>query len=227
MVVGSYDGTLQLQNSYWGNGKTNASPVSTTFNGTGGSGTNIAGAALNLAGGKGTGTGTGGDVNIQFARAGTTGSSLNSLSTIMAFSGTTTATTATQTNVNGSTTITGQITESITLNTGGTTTDSTIDLPANSIILSVTARVTTTITTATAWRVGDATVDDRFTSDNSTLTAGTTDVGINQWKADRTTAGQGPYQASTAKVRITTTGTPGAGVIRITIHYITLTAPTS
>jgi hypothetical protein len=119
------------------------------------------------------------------------------------------------------------LSESITLNTGGTTTDSTIDLPANSIILSVTGRITTTITTATDWKLGDATVNDRFSDANATLTANTTTVGINQWKADRTTAGQGAFQQSTAKVRITTTGTPGAGVIRITIHYITLSAPTS
>lgn len=216
-----------ISNVFFGEGVTNATPTAYTINGTGGSGTDIAGANLQLAGGKGTGTGAGGAINFQFARPGSTGSSLNSLTTIFSMDGDADETKLTQTNVNGATTLTGQITESITLNTGGTTTDSTIDLPANSIILSVTARVTTTITTATAWRVGDATVDDRFTSDNSTLTAGTTGVGINQWKADRTTAGQGPYQASTAKVRVTTTGTPGAGVIRITVHYITLTAPTS
>lgn len=127
----------------------------------------------------------------------------------------------------GGTNVTGMLSESITLNTGGTTTDSTIDLPANSIILSVTGRITTTITTATDWKLGDATIADRFSDSNATLTSGTTTVGINQWKADRTTAGQGAFQQSTAKVRITTTGTPGAGVIRITIHYISLTAPTS
>ena len=129
--------------------------------------------------------------------------------------------------VSGGTQVRGTLTESVTLSTSGTTTDSTIDLPANSIILSVTGRITTTITTATDWKLGDATIADRFSDANATLTSGTTTVGINQWKADRTTAGQGAFQQSTAKVRITTTGTPGAGVIRITIHYITLSAPTS
>jgi hypothetical protein len=127
---------------FFGKGVTHATPTAYTINGTGGSGTNIAGAALNLAGGKGTGTGTGGDVNIQFARAGSTGSSLNTLSTIKAFSATTTGTTETMTGPNGGTNVVGVLMESITLSTSGTTTDSTIDLPANSIILSVTGRVT-------------------------------------------------------------------------------------
>src|SRR5262249_31078377 len=129
--------------------------------------------------------------------------------------------------VNGSQQLTGQLTENVTLNTGGTTTDSTIQLPANSVILSVTARITTTITTATDWKLGDATIGDRFSDANATLTAGTTTVGINQWKADRTTAGQGAFQQSAASVRITTTGTPGAGAIRVTIHYLQLVPPTS
>jgi hypothetical protein len=274
---------------FFGKGVTNATPTAYTINGTGGSGSNIAGAALNLAGGKGTGTGTGGDVNIQFARAGSTGSSLNTLSdewrasysttdTVTLGANIKTSTTAltsaaainalwttathasrtsaitfstvdnaaslaerwrlstngagtgvstTTTGFFGGTNVTGMLSESITLSTSGTTTDSTIDLPANSIILSVTGRIATTITTATDWKLGDATIADRFSDANATLTAGTTTVGINQWKADRTTAGQGAFQQSTAKVRITTTGTPGAGVIRITIHYITLSAPTS
>ena len=128
---------------------------------------------------------------------------------------------------NGGTNAMGAVSENLTLSTSGTTTDTTIDLPANSIILSVTGRITTTITTATDWKLGDATVADRFSDANATLTSGTTVVGINQWKADRTTAGQGAFQQSTAKVRVTTSGTPGAGAIRITVHYISIAAPTS
>jgi hypothetical protein len=278
-----------VSNLYFGKGVTNATPTAYTINGTGGSGTDIAGAAVNIAGGKGTGTGIPGTIGIQFARAGSTGSSLNTLSdewrasysttdTVTLGANIKTSTTAltsaasinalwttathasrtsaitlstvdnaaslaerwrlstngagtgvstTTTGFFGGTNVTGMLAENITLNTGGTTTDSTIDLPANSIILSVTGRITTTITTATDWKLGDATVNDRFSDANATLTANTTTVGINQWKADRTTAGQGAFQQSTAKVRITTTGTPGAGVIRITIHYVTLSAPTS
>ena len=138
-----------------------------------------------------------------------------------------TGTILTQSGVNGAQKLHGMISQNVTLSTSGTTTDSTIDLPANSIILSVTARITTTITTATDWKMGDPTISDRFSDANATLTAGTTSVGINQWKSDRVTAGQGAFQQAAAKVRITTTGTPGAGAIRITINYIQLVPPTS
>ena len=62
-----------------GNGVTHGTPDSVTYNATGGSGTNIAGANLILAGGKGTGTGTGGSLKFQVAPAGSSGSSANTL----------------------------------------------------------------------------------------------------------------------------------------------------
>jgi hypothetical protein len=121
--------------------------------------------------------------------------------------------------------IRGSASESITLSTSGTTTDSSANLlPANSIIESVVARVTTTITTATDWQLGDPTTAGRFTAPNSTLVAGTTDVGLVH--IDQSAAA-GPRQTAAAKVRITTTGTPGAGVIRVTVFYRQFVAPTS
>lgn len=119
----------------------------------------------------------------------------------------------------------GVASELITLSTAGTTTDSSANLlPANSIIESVVARVTTTITTATDWKLGDATTPGRFTAANSTLTAGTTDVGLVH--VDQAGAA-GPRQTTAAKVRVTTTGTPGAGVIRVTVFYRQFTPPAS
>jgi hypothetical protein len=119
----------------------------------------------------------------------------------------------------------GSISEAITLSTSGATTDSTADLlPANAIIEAVTARVTTTITTATDWSLGDATTAARFAAANSTLTSGTTSVGLEH--VDQTGAA-GPKQTSAAKLRITTTGTPGAGVIRVTVYYRKFVPPTS
>lgn len=56
-------------------------PTNVTINATGASGTNVAGAALNLAGGRGTGTGAGGAINLRTAPAGVTGSSQNALVT--------------------------------------------------------------------------------------------------------------------------------------------------
>ena len=119
----------------------------------------------------------------------------------------------------------GQASELLTLSTAGTTTDTSANLlPANSIIEAVVARITTTIATATDWKLGDATTAGRFTTASSTLTAGTTVVGTVQ--ADQTGAA-GPRQASAAKVRVTTTGTPSAGAIRITVFYRQFVAPTS
>jgi hypothetical protein len=147
--------------------------------------------------------------------------------------GSNTGTVETLTGPNGATTLTGTVTENITLNTGGDTTDSTIDLPANSFILSVTARVTTTIADvdSTTIQLGDPTTATRFNSTASALTAGTTIVGLNQLQGAISTDAAGPVQLSTAKVRITLAGgadnTPSAGAVRITIHYITLGAPTS
>lgn len=109
------------------------------------------------------------------------------------------------------------ISETITLNTGGTTTDSTANLlPANSILDGTIARVVTTITTATDWELGDATTAGRFSAPNATLVAGTTQVGTVHM--DQTGAA-GPRQVAAAKMRITTTGAPGAGAIEVTQFY--------
>ena len=85
LVIGS--NTQAITNFFVGNGVTNAGPSSFTLQGTGGSGTDIAGASVTLAGGKGTGTGNGGSINFQIAKPGTTGSSLNSLATVASLSG--------------------------------------------------------------------------------------------------------------------------------------------
>jgi hypothetical protein len=118
--------------------------------------------------------------------------------------------------------------ESITLSTSGATTDSSANLlPANSIIDSVVCRVTTTITTATDWKISDPTTAGRFSAADSTMTANETIVGLAQWFGNVTTTAAGPSQASAAKLRITTTGTPGAGVVRCTTYSRVFTAPTS
>jgi len=118
-------------------------------------------------------------------------------------------------------------TELLTLSTSGTTTDTTGNLlPANSLILAVTGTVQTTIVTATDWKLGDATTAGRFSAADSTLTAAESvpkasfpPVQIGTGVASATT---GVYQAAAAKVRVTTTGTPSAGKIRITVYGFTL-----
>lgn len=71
---------------YFGKGVTATTPTAYAINGTGGSGSNIAGAAVNIFAGKGTGTGNPGTFSIQFARPGSSGSSLNTLSDSILFS---------------------------------------------------------------------------------------------------------------------------------------------
>jgi len=84
-VAGS--STFPANNVYFGKGLDNATPTAYTVNGTGGSGTDIAGADINIAGGIGTGTGVGGDVVIQYAAAGSTGTAANTLAAALTVDG--------------------------------------------------------------------------------------------------------------------------------------------
>jgi len=115
--------------------------------------------------------------------------------------------------------------ELISLSTSGTTTDSSADLlPADAVIEAVTARITASIAMATDWSLGDSTTAARFAAANSALADGTTSVGLAH--VDQSGA-SGPRQTSAAKLRITTTGTPSAGAIRVTVYYRRFVAPTS
>lgn len=68
-------------NTYFGDGITSATPDNYTINGTGGSGTNIAGANLEIAGGKGTGNASQGLAAFRYPLTTASGTSLQSLST--------------------------------------------------------------------------------------------------------------------------------------------------
>ena len=81
-----FGGTTAYSNIYAGLGRLNAAPVAWTLNGTGGSGTNIAGGALNIAGGLGTGSGTPGVVNIQCGVLLGSGTTLQTRTTVATFS---------------------------------------------------------------------------------------------------------------------------------------------
>jgi hypothetical protein len=63
------------------NGVTRSSPYSVKINASGGSGTNIAGASMTIAGGKATGNALGGDIILQTSDAGGSGTTLQSLTT--------------------------------------------------------------------------------------------------------------------------------------------------
>lgn len=88
VIGGSTSSNAYIQNAYIGSGVTDATPQSVTINATGGSGTNIGGASISLAGGIGTGTGNGGNINFEIAKpSATSGSSANSLSQVLGISG--------------------------------------------------------------------------------------------------------------------------------------------
>jgi hypothetical protein len=135
-----------------------------------------------------------------------------------------------QVSTNDAALVHGQNSEEITLSTSGTTTDSVaILLPGNSIIDGVVARVTQAITLATDWSLGDSAQPNRFTiaQTGSQLGLGGTAVGLNH--KDPTVASQalGPVQLNDGRVRVTTTGTPGQGKLRVTVFYRNFVAPQS
>lgn len=74
--------TVYFDDVYIGNGIVNAAPVGFTLQPTGGEGTDIAGADLTLAAGKGTGSALGGDIYFQTTAAGGTGTTLRTLATV-------------------------------------------------------------------------------------------------------------------------------------------------
>ena len=77
LVIGS--NSSAIYNGYFGNGVTSTSPSDFNFHASGGSGTDINGASLVLAGGIPTGAGVGGDLVFQTANGGLTGAVANDL----------------------------------------------------------------------------------------------------------------------------------------------------
>ena len=76
-VAGSNN--ISINDVYFGKGKSNVSPTNYSIHGTGGSGTDIDGGSLTLAGGLSTGTGSGGDIIFQTANGGLTSAIANNL----------------------------------------------------------------------------------------------------------------------------------------------------
>jgi len=95
-------------------------------------------------------------------------------------------------------------------------------IPAGSLVLGVTLHPTTAITSgdgATTYNLGDGTDVDRF----GAAVAFASDVTL----ANITVAGPQYYTAATNVVLTAIGGTFNAGVVRATVHYISLTAATS
>ncbi len=81
LVFGSDDASSYIDNVFFGTGVIAASPVGVVINGSGASGSDIAGASLTLASGKATGNALGGSIIFQTSNAGASGATLQSLST--------------------------------------------------------------------------------------------------------------------------------------------------
>ena len=113
-----------------------------------------------------------------------------------------------------------QATVAVTCSSGATCTAANL-IPAGSLVLGVDTRVTTLITGATSYSIGDGTDADRWGA-GIAVAAGTTS-GI----ANFTIASPVYYAAATSIVLTAAGSDFTAGVIRITVHYISITPATS
>lgn len=126
----------------------------------------------------------------------------------------------THSGANGQSAAIKQLTELTTI-AAAATTDTAIQMPAGAIILAVSVRVTTVIPTAATFTVGDSGSAARFNTGASVLVAANT--------TDKGTKAGAYYNAGALAVRITPNLTPASatGVVRVTIHYLEITPPTS
>lgn len=102
----------------------------------------------------------------------------------------------------------------------GATVTATNLIPAGSLVLGVSARVTTAVEGASDFDIGDGTDPDIFGAAIA--------IGINTTSdlTDSTVSTPTIYAAATSVV-LTGNGSFTAGAVRITVHYITIVAPTS
>lgn len=136
------------------------------------------------------------------------------------FSGLVQGTHLRQNGSNGQVAIMQHATAVVSAMSGATVTSASL-IPAGSVVLGVTVRVTTLIEGATSFTVGDGTDADRWGTGIAVAAGTTTTV------AD-TTITSVPIYAAATNVVLTATGSNfTAGAVRITVHYISLTAATS
>lgn len=115
-----------------------------------------------------------------------------------------------------------QATTSITCSSGATCTATNL-IPAGAMVVGVTTRVTTLVTGATTFDIGDGSTADLFGDDEAVAANSTTGL------ADHKATWTGPklYAAATNVVLTANGGNFSAGVVRITVHYMSLSAASS
>lgn len=204
------DATLQM-------GADSATPAAQMFKGADGSGADKAGGDITLGAGRSTGTGAPG---VHYIATSTTGAASNSTQQALVNRVKTTETGVEVLRDNLQSTKIASLTELTTI-AAAATTDTTIQIPANAIVLGVSVRVTTVIPTAAMFTVIGTTTSTAFqTGANVSTAADTTDVGTKAC----------PYLNTAAQtIRFTPNAQPAdnSGRVRVTIHYILITAPTS
>jgi hypothetical protein len=110
------------------------------------------------------------------------------------------------------------IVEGLTSGLSGASVTASVQIPANCIVLGVSSRVTTAITGATSFQIGYSGAGSTQFGSGLSLPAGSTNYGL-----------IGPAAFTTA-TNLTLTATGGnftAGAVRLAVHYITISPPTS
>jgi hypothetical protein len=120
------------------------------------------------------------------------------------------------TGANGQSTQLGQSTVLLSTPSGATRTATAL-IPANALVIGVTARVTTAVTGATSFDIGDGTTANIFGDD----------VAVALDTTSNNTIAPTRYAAATNVVLTANGGNFTAGAVRLTVHFITLVAPTS
>jgi hypothetical protein len=185
-------------------------------------GTDAAGASLIVKGGNSTGAGLGGSFEAWTAPASGAGAGVNG--PIKRFEVDSAGTVA-AIGVNSQATNIKQATVTVTTTAAATATATNL-IPAGSMVIGITTRVTTAVTGDagfTGFNIGDGSDVDRWGANVTPTVDQTTDL------TDCTVTTPPIYAAATSVVLTQVGGSTfvAGGVVRITVHYISLTAPTA
>jgi hypothetical protein len=199
------------------------SPIAQTIKAHDATGDDVAGASITVAGGRGTDTGVGGSVKIATAPAGAAGSNNGTLLDRVEVDSTGTTKFL---GANTQSTNIKQATAVVTTTAAATATATNL-IPVGCMVVGVTTRVTTAVTGDagfTGINIGDGTDADMFGANVSPLINATTGL------ANSTITTPVINTSAAKSVVLTQVGGStfvAGGVVRVTVHYIDLTAPTT
>jgi hypothetical protein len=132
---------------------------------------------------------------------------------------------------NGSLMLFTYATELLTLSNVAAFTDATLAIPSGLIVMGVVGYVTQAISGGgvTSFSVGDSGVATRWLAASTSLTAGSTFLGLNHWRGSVAADNAGPIHTGGAAlpVRVTCDAIPTQGQIRIVVFVAMMSAPIS